>query len=126
MTHQLQLSIAGTRGSYTVLNFWASTCSACVKEMPALEKAHEALGSSVAFMGIDVADPTGAAAKFAKASGVTYPLVADANGAASGAYRVPGLPFTAIIGPDGTLLVRHAGTLTAEQLEYILQTLKQN
>ncbi|NYI41405.1 redoxin domain-containing protein [Demequina lutea] len=119
-------SIAGTPGSYTVLNFWASTCSACVQEMPALEKAHQALGNSVAFVGVDIADPTGAAAAFARTSGVTYPLVVDANGTASGTYRVPGLPFTAIIGPDGTLLVRHAGTLTAEQLEYIVQTLQQN
>ena len=119
-------SLAGNPGSYTVLNFWASSCSACVQEMPALEKAHRALGASVAFIGVDVADPAGAAAAFAKSSGVTYPLVADKNGTASGAYRVPGLPFTAIIGPDGTLLVRHAGTLTAEQLEYILQTLQHN
>ena len=40
------------------------------------------------------------------------------------AYRIPGLPFTAIIGLDGTLLVRHPGTFSAEQLEYIIQTLQ--
>ncbi len=121
-----KLSIAGTHGSYTVVNFWASTCSACVQEMPALEAAHQALGSSVAFLGVDVSDPTGAASAFARKSGVTYPLVADADGTAAGTYRIPGLPFTAIIGPDGTLLVRHTGTFTAEQLTYIVRTLQQS
>ena len=116
----------GDTGSYTVVNFWASTCSACVQEMPALEKAHQALGQLRRVRGGRRGGPGGGRAAFARASGVTYPLVADSNGAASGAYRIPGLPFTAIIGPDGTLLVRHSGTLTAEQLEYILQTLQQN
>ena len=121
-----RVSLAGTHGSYTVVNFWASTCSACVEEMPALEQAHQALGGSVAFLGVDVADPAGAATAFARTSGVTYPLVADANGTAAGTYRVPGLPFTAIIGPDGTLLVRHPGTFTAEQLEYVVRSLQQS
>ncbi len=120
-----QVSLAGTHGSYTVVNFWASTCSACVQEMPDLEKAHQALGSSVTFLGVDVADTSGHALAFAHQSGVTYRLVADANGTAAGTYRIPGLPFTAIIGPDGTVLVRHPGTFTAEQLEYIIRTLQQ-
>ena len=118
------VSLAMTRGKYTVVNFWASTCSACLREMPDLQTAHRALGNSVAFLGIDVADPAGPAAALAQKSGVTYPLLADANGTAAGAYRIPGLPFTAIIGPDGTLLVRHPGTFSAEQLEYIIQTLQ--
>jgi peroxiredoxin len=118
------VSLARTRGKYTVVNFWASTCSACIREMPDLQAAHRTLGESVAFLGIDVADPAGPAAAFARKSGVTYPLLADANGTAAGAYRIPGLPFTAIIGPDGTLLVRHPGTFSAEQLEYIIQILQ--
>ena len=117
------VSLARTRGKYTVVNFWASTCSVCLREMPDLQTAHRTLGDSVRFVGIDVADPAGPAAAFAKRSGVTYPLLAEANGTAAGA-RIPGLPFTAIIGPDGTLLVRHPGTFSAEQLEYIIQTLQ--
>lgn len=118
-------SLAGTPGGYTVVNFWASTCSACVREMPAMEKAHQALGASVTFLGVDVSDPAGPAAAFARSNGVTYRLLADADGSAAGAYRIPGLPFTAILGPDETVLVRHPGTFTAEQLEYVLSSLRQ-
>jgi peroxiredoxin len=117
-------SLAGTRGSYTVLNFWASTCTACAQELPALQQAHADLGATVSFIGVDVADPAGAASAFARASGVSYPLLTDADGTAAGTYQVSGLPFTAIIGPDGTLLVRHPGTFTAEQLDYIITTLR--
>lgn len=118
-----QNSLAGTRGKYTVVNFWASTCTACTQEMPDLEKAHQQLGEAVAFMGIDVADPTATGRAFAAKAGTTYPLLSDQTGTTAGAYRIPGLPFTAIIGPDGKLLVRHPGTFSAEQLEYVLQTL---
>jgi cytochrome oxidase Cu insertion factor (SCO1/SenC/PrrC family) len=121
-----RVSLAGKPGAYTVVNFWASTCSACVQELPAMEEAHQALGDAVTFLGVDVSDPAGPAAAFARTSGVTYRLLADADGAAAGSYAIPGLPFTAIIGPDGTLLVRHPGTFTAEQLEYILTTLQQS
>ncbi|MDQ6753702.1 MAG: redoxin domain-containing protein, partial [Actinomycetota bacterium] len=120
------MSLAATKGRYTVVNFWASTCSACVQELPALETAHRQLGPGVAFLGVDVADPAKSGAALASKSGTTYPLLTDANGTTAGAYRIPGLPFTAIIGPDGMLLVRHAGTFTSEQLVYVMKNLQQN
>ncbi|MBT1003813.1 redoxin domain-containing protein [Paenarthrobacter sp. DKR-5] len=116
-------SLRAQRGKYTVLNFWAGTCSACVSEMPALEKAHRELGPAVSFLGVDVADPAGSGTALARHSGTTYPLLTDRTGTTAAAYAIPGLPFTAIIGPDGKLLVRHPGTFSTQQLEYILNTL---
>ncbi|WP_113718338.1 redoxin domain-containing protein [Arthrobacter dokdonensis] len=113
------------KGKVTVVNFWASSCTACVAEMPAMEQSFKDLGKTANFVGIDVADNPREASAFAAKFGVTYPLLSDAAGAASGAYQVPGLPFTAVIGPDGTLLVRHPGAMTAEQLEYVLQSVRE-
>ena len=118
--------LASTKGKYTVVNFWASTCTACVQELPALEAAHQQLGPAVAFLGVDVADPAPAGKALAGRSGITYPLLTDATGATAAAYRIPGLPFTAIIGPGGKLLVRHGGTFTDEQLSYVINTLDHN
>ena len=121
-----KMSLASTKGKYTVVNFWASTCAACVQELPALEAAHPQLGPGVAFLGLDVADPAQAGKSLAGKSGISYPLLADVTGATAAAYQIPGLPFTAIIGPDGKLLVRHAGTFTNEQLSYVINTLEHN
>ncbi|MCU6479673.1 redoxin domain-containing protein [Arthrobacter sp. A2-55] len=118
-------SLGAFKGKVTVVNFWASTCTACVAEMPAIEQAHKNLGKSTNFVGIDVADNPRDAAAFAARYGTTYPLLSDPAGTASGAYQIPGLPFTAVIGPDGTMLVRHPGAMTAEQLEYVLHSLAQ-
>lgn len=113
-----------TAGQVTVLNFWASTCTACAGELPAVEAAFRELRNQAAFVGVDVSDPAGAALRLARRVGLGYPLVADANGGLAGAFAVPGLPFTAIVGPRGTVLVRHPGALTTEQLVYLVQSLR--
>lgn len=111
------------RGRYSVLNFWSSTCTACVREMPAIEQAYKDLGARVDFVGIDVSDNRGAAAAFARRVGVTYPLVSDSSGDVASTYQIPALPFTAIIGPNGTLQTLHPGAMTTEQLEYVVKNL---
>ncbi len=110
-------------GATSVVNFWSSTCTACRGELPALEQASRALGSRVHFVGIDVADNPSAALRLARQLGVTYPLAVDRSGQVASAYQIPGLPFTAIVSPRGTLEVLHPGPLTTEQLEYIVENL---
>jgi peroxiredoxin len=104
-----------------VVNFWASTCSACVNEMPDLERVAKAFGSQINLVGVDVADPGSAGAAFARARGATYPLLADPDGATAASYRVAELPVTFIIAPGGSILARHEGALTTPQLEAVLQ-----
>jgi len=116
------LSSTDLRGRYAVLSFWASTCTACRQEMPDVERAYRDLGRDVALVGVDVADRPDAAAAIARRLGATYPLVSDAAGTLAGAYRISGLPFTVILGPRGTVLVRHPGDLTTEQLEYVVRS----
>lgn len=104
-----------------VLNFWSSTCSACTTEMPALEQVQRDLGSQVSIVGVDVADPRSSAAAFARRMGVTYPLLADPDGSTAAGYRVTALPVTFVVAPGGSILARHDGTLTASELEAVLQ-----
>lgn len=117
------LSSGSLLGRYTVLNFWSSACTACVREMPAIERAFRDLGDRVGFVGVDVSDSRAAAAAFARRVGVTYPLVSDSSGDVASTYQIPGLPFTAIVGPRGNLQTLHPGALTTEQLEYVVKNL---
>jgi cytochrome oxidase Cu insertion factor (SCO1/SenC/PrrC family) len=116
-------SSSSLRGRFAVLNFWSSTCTACVREMPAIERAYRDLGKSVAFVGVDVADNRSAAAAFARRVGVTYRLVSDSSGTVAANYQIPDLPFTAIVGPRGGLETLHPGAMTTEQLEYLIENL---
>lgn len=117
------ISTSAGHGTYTVLNFWASTCTACIQELPALEHVHHGLGKAVTFLGIDVSDTGPAGLAFADHAGVTYPLLNDTQGTAAGQYRITGLPYTVILDTKGKIVIRHAGAFTTEQLEYLLQSL---
>jgi cytochrome oxidase Cu insertion factor (SCO1/SenC/PrrC family)/thiol-disulfide isomerase/thioredoxin len=110
-------------GRYQVVNFWSSTCTACVREMPDLQKEANALNGAVSFVGVDVADQTGAAAAAARSAGSTYPLVADPDGTTAGRFTISGLPSTVILSPTGKVLLRHPGIFTADQLDYLLRSL---
>jgi cytochrome oxidase Cu insertion factor (SCO1/SenC/PrrC family) len=116
------LSSAALRGHYTVLNFWSSTCTVCRTELPALEASYHDTGGKVSFVGVDVADQPAAGRALLAAAGVTYPTVSDPGGTTAGSEAITGLPFTVIVDASGHVLVRHPGTFTTEQLDYLLQS----
>jgi len=114
-------SLSAFEAKPIVLNFWASTCTICVQEMPALQQVDASMGGKVAFVGVDVADPRAAAAAFARRLGVRYPLLDDADGTVAAAYRVSSLPVTFIIAPRGAILARHEAGLTYAELMAVLE-----
>jgi thiol-disulfide isomerase/thioredoxin len=111
-----QVDVAGLRGPM-IVNFWASWCGDCVKEMPALA-AYAKSQSKVLVLGIDYLDTQpGAALQLAQRSHVAYPLVADTTGALDQAGALPhiwGLPFTAFVDSSGKVVHVEAGALKTE------------
>lgn len=97
-----------------VVNFWASTCPPCVREMPWLEQASKD-NPDVTFVGIATLDTPKAAAKLAKQTGITYPWVLDDTGET--AYEADGttLPTTLLLSADGDVIDRHVGEFHSQQ-----------
>jgi thiol-disulfide isomerase/thioredoxin len=110
------VDMAGLRGPM-IVNFWASWCDYCAKEMPALA-AYATSQSKVSVLGIDTLDTQpGAALQLAARSQVGYPLVADPNGTldrASPLPHLPGLPFTAFIDASGKIVHLDARPMLSE------------
>lgn len=108
------LDLASFRGRTVVLNFWASWCGPCRRELPAIAafaKAHP----EVQVVGISYQDDVGEAKAFAKQAGATWPSIVDDGPIGSG-FKVPGLPATFIIDPAGTVTYRLLGEVTEQQL----------
>jgi thiol-disulfide isomerase/thioredoxin len=110
------VDVAGLRGPM-IVNFWASWCGDCVKEMPALA-AYANHQSAVKVVGIDLLDTgPGAALQLAERSHVGYPLLADPDGTldhASPLPHIPGLPFTAFLDGTGRIVHVEAGAMRTE------------
>lgn len=117
------LSSASLTGRYAVLDFFSGSSPAVRRQLENVERAHRELGGKVAFVGVDTTHPATSGLAVARRAGVDFPVVDDAAGRLSHAYRIAGpQPFAVVLGPRGTILVRHPGALTTEQLTYVLHS----
>lgn len=99
------ISLAGLEGNVVVVNFWASWCAPCRREMPLLDELHRKLaGRPVTFVGVneDVA-PSDGIAFLDEIGGVTYPVV-EGGGRQKQRYRYRGLPYTVVLDADGRIV----------------------
>lgn len=106
-------SLEAWRGQVVVLNFWATWCPPCLREIPAFVALQAELGAvGVQFVGIalDQADPVQA---FAADKGVNYPvLIGDQDVArfmVSLGNEIGALPYTAVLDRTGAVVYTHQG-----------------
>jgi thiol-disulfide isomerase/thioredoxin len=105
-----------------VLNFWASSCTPCILEMPAFERAHRSAGDDVTFIGLAVTDPESLARDRAEQTGVTYELGFDPTGEIIRQFGSTTLPTTVFIDADGTIVATSAGELDDAEIRDGIRT----
>jgi len=84
----------------TLLNFWATWCEPCQRELPDLQQIHEEGLAHV--LAINQGESSAVVQAWLQARSLSMPVALD-EGRASSAYRVNGLPTTFLIAPDGTI-----------------------
>lgn len=98
--------LAGFRGPM-VVNLFAQWCGPCRKELPYYQKLHEKAGDKVGVVGIDYLDSQPRRAlELVKATGVTYPLLADPGELLRAPFRVRGLPLLVMVDARGKIVFR--------------------
>lgn len=97
----------GLRGTPLVLNFWASTCAPCRREMPLLQT--EVGRTPARLLLIDVRDDPPAARGFLSQQGIHQSSVVDGDGRLAALYGVNVLPVTVFIRADGSIEGRYLG-----------------
>ena len=117
------IELSGLTGQATVLNFWASWCLACIKEMPAIDayaKAHP----EIQVLGVNVVGPNGetieSGASYFEDRGVDYESIVDLEGQLYdhfGSVERPIMPLTVIVDANGSVAARHFGELTEASLD---------
>ncbi len=115
-------SLKDWSGRTVLVNFWATWCAPCRKEMPLLEQFQEAQDPTrMQVIGIAI-DRSEAVLQFIGETGVTYPNLVgemDATRAAEQFAAGFALPLSVVAAPDGTVLAVHMGEITARDLEQI-------
>ncbi|MDA0769095.1 MAG: redoxin domain-containing protein [Chloroflexi bacterium] len=110
------------RGDVVVLNFWASWCPPCRKEMPAFERTwQEYRDQGVVFVGVAVQDHEPDARAFAEETGVSYPIGMDWNGRIFQSYRPTAMPTTFLIDREGVVSRRIVSYANEAMLKIFLK-----
>lgn len=115
------LELAGFQKKPLVLNFWATWCPPCVAEMPLLDRFYREnvdKGWQVVGLALDKPDPV---RRFVRENAIGFPVGLAENGGYELVQALGnlsgGLPFTVVIGTDGSVVQRKMGRLSAADLE---------
>ncbi len=118
------------QGRVLVVNFWASWCGPCVREMPALaDLSRQYASKGVQFVGIGVDSEQNVQA-FLRKVPVDYPIFISGFGGAdlarSFGNTAGGLPFTVVIDANGAVRSTKLGEITPDDLRRTLDAIKPN
>lgn len=109
-------SLADFAGQPLVVNFWASWCPPCVREMPEIETVYQSLQDQVAFLGMNVADEREDALNMMRQTGVSYLQATDPEGVIQLRLGAVVMPTTLFVSPQGEVLDRWQGILDESSL----------
>ncbi len=113
--------LASHRGHWVVVNFWATWCPPCIKEMPELSALDvERDDVSVVGLAFEEIDPAELKA-FLKEHPVSYPIsLVDVYNPPADFSTPRGLPLTYLIAPDGSIADKIMGPVTRAELEKMI------
>jgi cytochrome oxidase Cu insertion factor (SCO1/SenC/PrrC family) len=116
-----ELSLPAT-GRPTILVFVAHWCPHCQAEVPRLQQwidegaLPEGVDVAAVATAYDPSRPNFPSSAWLEREGWTPPTVADADGAAAGAYGLTSFPYWVAVGADGTVVERRTGELTLQEV----------
>lgn len=115
------VQLSDYKGKVIFLNFWATWCLPCLKEMPSMEKLHNAMkGKDFVMLTINLDDKVKVVPEYVKRLKVTFSVLLRDNEVASN-YRIGAIPVTYIIGKDGIIIgkvIRSQDWSSADSINY--------
>jgi len=121
------VDLGAYRGKIVVVNFWATWCPPCRREMPSLERLYLQAGKrDVAVLAVNVGEDVDTVFPFLGQLDPqpSFPILFDRRGETLQAWKVKGLPTTYVVGADGKLKFRAVGGRDFDHPDLVRQLLE--
>ena len=114
------------RGRWVVVNFFSTTCAACVVEHPELVAFQErhAAADNARIVSVVFDDTAASVQEFFDVNGGDWPVLAEGSGAAAVAYGVTGVPESYLVAPSGMAVWKYVGGVTADAIDGVIARLE--
>ena len=98
-----EFALGEQNGMPIVLNFWATWCGPCRRELPALQAATERYAGQVQIVGVDQGEDPETVARYVDELGLTFVIPLDTEMTIGARYNIRGMPTTFFIDADGII-----------------------
>ncbi|RQO66943.1 thioredoxin [Aquitalea sp. FJL05] len=118
-----QADTASLKGKVVLVNFWATSCSGCVEEMPEIKKLHQQYGSKgLQIMAVAMSyDPPNYVQAFVQQNQLPFFVALDGQGSIAKAFGdIQLAPTTFLIDKQGNILKRYVGVMDFKEVHQIL------
>lgn len=117
------LGLEQARGAITIINFWATWCQPCRREMQDLQTLYDSYPGRLRILAVNVGESLQAARDWVTRLGLTYDVLLDRQGIVAARYQVRGLPTTLALDSDHIIRRLYYGAVHLEQLRWDLNDL---
>jgi len=122
-TRSEPLALERARGANTIINFWATWCQPCRREMTELQTLYEMENGRLRILAVNLGESAETVRNWVKHLGLTYDVLLDPGKDVARRYQVRGLPSTYLLDPAHRIQRVYYGALRYEQLQADLMRL---